>query len=100
MVVLFLSFGQKTLPSQVFTGHREQISLTILAAATVLIATSGVLPTTADILRCRSERLPGMFPGQGSIQSQKLAESSVQAVPISTAEAATRRARPYMSAKR
>lgn len=42
----------------------------------------------------------GASPGQGSIQSQKLAESSVQAVPISTAEAATRRARPYMSAKR
>ena len=53
MVVLFLSFGQKTLPSQVFTGLPEQISLTILAAATVLIAISGVLPTTAEILRRR-----------------------------------------------
>ena len=100
VVVLSLGVGKKTLPWLVYTGLCEQISTTIMAAATVLIATSGVLPTTAEVLRRRSERQPGMSPGQGSIQSQKLAESSVQAVPISTAEAATRRARPYMSAKR
>ncbi|HAE01994.1 MAG TPA: polyamine ABC transporter permease, partial [Rhodospirillaceae bacterium] len=39
VVVLFVgSAGQKTLPWQMFTGLREQISPTILAVATVLIA--------------------------------------------------------------
>lgn len=61
VVVLFLgAAGRKTLPWQMFTGLREQISPTILAAATVLIAISVVLLATLEILRRRSERLRGM----------------------------------------
>ncbi|WP_341212024.1 ABC transporter permease [uncultured Limimaricola sp.] len=64
VVVLFVgSAGQKTLPWQMFTGLREQISPTILAAATVLISISVVLLVTLEFLRRRSERLRGMTPG-------------------------------------
>ncbi len=64
VVVLFLgAAGQKTLPWQMFTGLREQISPTILAAATVLIVISVLLLATLEILRRRSERLRGMSPG-------------------------------------
>ncbi|MCB2136759.1 MAG: ABC transporter permease [Rhodobacteraceae bacterium] len=63
VVVLFVgSSGQKTLPWQMFTGLREQISPTILAAATVLVAFSIALLTTVELLRRRSERLRGMSP--------------------------------------
>ncbi|NDV02003.1 ABC transporter permease [Pseudoroseicyclus sp. CLL3-39] len=63
VVVLFLgSASQKTLPWQMFTGLREQISPTILAAATVLITISIVLLATLEILRRRSERLRGLSP--------------------------------------
>ena len=64
VVVLFVSSaGQKTLPWQMFTGLREQISPTILAVATILIAMSIILLTTLEFLRRRSERLRGMSPG-------------------------------------
>ena len=64
VVVLFVgSARQKTLPWQMFTGLREQISPTILAVATVLVAISIVLLTTLELLRRRSERLRGMSPG-------------------------------------
>jgi putative spermidine/putrescine transport system permease protein len=64
VVVLFLgSASQKTLPWQMFTGLREQISPTILAAATILVAISVVLLTVLEMLRRRSERLRGMSPG-------------------------------------
>lgn len=64
VVVLFVgSAGQKTLPWQMFTGLREQISPTILAAATVLVTISVLLLMTLEILRRRSERLRGMSPG-------------------------------------
>lgn len=63
VVVLFVgSAGQKTLPWQMFTGLREQISPTILAVAAILVAFSIVLLTTVEILRRRSERLRGMSP--------------------------------------
>ncbi|WP_425039905.1 ABC transporter permease [Primorskyibacter sp. S187A] len=63
VVVLFLgSAGQQTLPWQMFTGLREQISPTILAAATILVAISIVLLTVVELLRRRSERLRGMSP--------------------------------------
>ncbi len=45
-----------------FTGLREQISPTILAAATVLVAISVALLITLEVLRRRSERLRGMSP--------------------------------------
>lgn len=61
VVVLFVgSAGQKTLPWQMFTGLREQISPTILAVATILIAVSIVLLFVVELLRRRSERLRGM----------------------------------------
>jgi putative spermidine/putrescine transport system permease protein len=63
VVVLFLGApGDKTLPWQMFTGLREQISPTILAAATVLVAISVALLITLEVLRRRSERLRGMSP--------------------------------------
>ena len=64
VVVLFVgSAGQKTLPWQMFTGLREQISPTILAVATILVAISIALLTVVELLRRRSERLRGMSPG-------------------------------------
>ena len=64
VVVLFVgSASQKTLPWQMFTGLREQISPTILAVATVLVTISILLLTTLELLRRRSERLRGMSPG-------------------------------------
>ena len=63
VVVLFVgSAGQKTLPWQMFTGLREQISPTILAVATLLVVISIMLLTTLELLRRRSERLRGMSP--------------------------------------
>jgi len=64
VVVLFVgSAGQKTLPWQMFIGLREQISPTILAVATILVAISVVLLTVLELLRRRSEKLRGMSPG-------------------------------------
>jgi len=63
VVVLFLgSAAQKTLPWEMFTGLREQISPTILAVATILVAISVVLLATMELLRRRSERLRGINP--------------------------------------
>ncbi len=63
VVVLFVgAAAQKTLPWQMFTGLREQISPTILAVATVLVAISILLLATVELLRRRSERLRGMSP--------------------------------------
>ncbi|MFY0646989.1 ABC transporter permease [Sulfitobacter geojensis] len=63
VVVLFVgSAGQKTLPWQMFTGLREQISPTILAVATILIAVSIALLFVVELLRRRSERLRGITP--------------------------------------
>ena len=64
VVVLFVgSAGQKTLPWQMFTGLREQISPTILAVATILVVISVALLTTVEVLRRRSEKLRGLSPG-------------------------------------
>jgi putative spermidine/putrescine transport system permease protein len=64
VVVLFVgSAGQQTLPWQMFTGLREQISPTILAAATILVSISILLLTAVEMLRRRSEKLRGMSPG-------------------------------------
>lgn len=63
VVVLFVgSASQKTLPWQMFTGLREQISPTILAVATILVVISIALLTTVELLRRRSERLRGLSP--------------------------------------
>jgi putative spermidine/putrescine transport system permease protein len=64
VVVLFVgAAAQKTLPWQMFTGLREQISPTILAVATVLVVVSIMLLAAVELLRRRSERLRGMSPG-------------------------------------
>ncbi|GAB4393833.1 MAG: ABC transporter permease [Kiloniellaceae bacterium] len=63
VVVLFLAdFDQRTIPLQMFSGLREQISPTILAVATLLVLISIILLTTLELLRRRSERLRGMTP--------------------------------------
>ena len=64
VVVLFVgSASQQTLPWQMFTGLREQISPTILAVATILVIISIILLTVVEMLRRRSERLRGVSPG-------------------------------------
>src|SRR5688572_16431582 len=61
VVVLFVgSSDQRTLPRQMFSGIREMISPTITAAATVLITVAVVMLVTVELLRRRSERLPGI----------------------------------------
>jgi putative spermidine/putrescine transport system permease protein len=61
VVVLFLaSPEQRTLPRQMFSGIREQISPTITAAATFLIVLSALLMLVLELLRRRSERLRGV----------------------------------------
>ena len=63
VVVLFVgSAEQTTLPWQMFTGLREQISPTILAVATILVTISVLLLATLEMLRRRSERLRGVSP--------------------------------------
>ncbi len=63
VVVLFVgSAQQKTIPWEMFTGLREQISPTILAVATILVILSIGLLTTVELLRRRSERIRGIRP--------------------------------------
>jgi len=63
VAVLFLSgFEQRTIPRQMWSGIREQISPTILAVATILVCISIGLLTTVEILRRRSEKLRGITP--------------------------------------
>ena len=63
VVVLFVgSYEQRTIPWQMFSGIRERISPTILAAATILVCLSVLLLTTLEWLRRRNERLRGLSP--------------------------------------
>ena len=63
VVVLFIaSFEQRTIPWQMFSGIREQISPTILAVATLLIIVSIMLLASLELLRRRNERLRGIQP--------------------------------------
>ncbi|GGY22366.1 ABC transporter permease [Paludibacterium paludis] len=60
VVTLFLAGPeQATLPRQMFSGIRENLSPTIAAAATLLIGFSVVLLLTLEWLRGRAERLRG-----------------------------------------
>ncbi len=64
VAVIFLAdVDQRTIPRQMFSGIREQISPTILAVATILVMISVLLLATIEILRRRSERLRGLAPG-------------------------------------
>ncbi len=61
VVVLFVgSFKQRTIPWQMFSGIREQISPTILAVATLMVAVSMVLLFSLELRRRRNERLRGI----------------------------------------
>jgi putative spermidine/putrescine transport system permease protein len=61
VVVLFLgSVEQRTIPRQMWTGLREQLSPTILAAAVVLIIISVGMLVTLEALRRRNMRLRGL----------------------------------------
>jgi putative spermidine/putrescine transport system permease protein len=61
VVVLFVgSFEQRTIPWQMFSGIREQISPTILAVATLLVMVSILLLVSVELLRRRTERLRGI----------------------------------------
>jgi len=58
VLVLFLaSPDQRTLPKQMFSGIREEVTPTITAAATLLIVFATLLLATIELLRRRSERL-------------------------------------------
>ena len=64
-VVIVLFFGgpeQVTLPRQMWSGIRQEISPTILSAATILVIISILLLTTVELLRRRTERLRGVTP--------------------------------------
>ena len=63
VVVLFVgSFKQRTIPWQMFSGIREQISPTILAVATLMVLISIALLVSLELLRRRNERLRGIRP--------------------------------------
>ncbi len=63
VVVLFVgSYEQRTIPWQMFSGIREQISPTILAVATLLVVVSIALLASLELLRRRNERLRGIRP--------------------------------------
>lgn len=59
-VIFIAGPTQRTLPRQMFSGIREQISPTITAAASVLIVFSTILLVTVELLRRRGERLRGV----------------------------------------
>lgn len=63
VIVLFVAgVEQRTIPREMWSGIREQISPTILAVATVLVAISIALLTTLELLRRRNERMRGIRP--------------------------------------
>jgi putative spermidine/putrescine transport system permease protein len=63
VIVLFIGgHNQITLPRQMWSGIRQEISPTILAVATILVILSILLLTTVELLRRRTERLRGVSP--------------------------------------
>jgi putative spermidine/putrescine transport system permease protein len=61
VVVLFLGGAeQRTVPRQMWSGLREQLSPTILAVATILITLSALLLLTLELLRRRNARMRGL----------------------------------------
>ena len=63
VIVLFLAGAPEyTIPRQMFSGIREQISPTILSVATILVLLSILLLTALEMLRRRNERMRGMTP--------------------------------------
>ena len=63
VIILFIGGPQQhTLPLQMWSGIRQEISPTILSAATILVLFSILLLTTLELLRRRSERIRGITP--------------------------------------
>ena len=63
VVVLFIGGPEQiTLPRQMWSGIRQEISPTILSAATILVIFSILLLTSVELLRRRGERLRGVTP--------------------------------------
>jgi putative spermidine/putrescine transport system permease protein len=63
VIVLFLAgVEQRTIPREMWSGIREQISPTILAVATLLVLVSILLLVTLELLRRRNERMRGITP--------------------------------------
>lgn len=61
IVAIFIAGAeQRTVPMQMWSGIREQISPTILAVATILVAMSILLLATVETLRRRSENIRGV----------------------------------------
>ncbi|MFT6916215.1 MAG: putative spermidine/putrescine transport system permease protein [Motiliproteus sp.] len=61
VVALFIAGAeQRTIPMQMWSGIREQISPTILAVATILVGMSILLLATVEGLRRRSENIRGV----------------------------------------
>ncbi|WP_419905665.1 ABC transporter permease [Kiloniella sp.] len=61
VVAIFIAgVEQRTMPMQMWAGIREQISPTILAVATLLVALSIIMLSTVEILRRRSDRIRGI----------------------------------------
>ncbi len=64
VIVLFVAGpGQRTIPREMWSGIREDISPTILAVATLMVLLSVLLLLVIELLRRRSERLRGLSPG-------------------------------------
>jgi putative spermidine/putrescine transport system permease protein len=64
VIVLFVAGpGQRTIPREMWSGIREDISPTILAVATLMVILSVLLLVVIELLRRRSERLRGLTPG-------------------------------------
>lgn len=64
VIVLFVAgVEQRTIPREMWSGIREQISPTILAVATILVLISISLLTVLELLRRRNERMRGLSPG-------------------------------------
>ncbi|MCZ4279317.1 ABC transporter permease [Kiloniella laminariae] len=62
IVAIFIAgVEQRTIPMQMWSGIREQISPTILAVATILITFSVIMLATVEILRRRSDRIRGII---------------------------------------
>ena len=62
VAILLAGSEQRTLPRQMWSGVREEISPVITAVATVLISFAILLMLTMEWLRRRSERLRGTRP--------------------------------------
>ncbi|MDN2566548.1 ABC transporter permease [Aquibium sp. A9E412] len=64
VIVNFMAGPEQTpMTVRMFSGLREEISPTILALASLLVALSIILLTTLELIRRRNERLRGMSPG-------------------------------------